>query len=178
MNDTQSKIGKLLQEGEERDAIHIAVLPVVAGNDLTPGAPIGVGEVNGEHYAYSNIFPRRGIVDPFLWDGVTQGERFWMFLTPNTIQDMRHHWKLEGIDVFSPQERAKQWLASFAEENNVSYDELVAGLKAGEVYFGNDTEAPSNAYGQKEALFQHLAILTGRSFSEDHIANTFFRCSC
>lgn len=73
-------IGKLQDENAQRDAIHIAVAPVVAGGDLLPGESIGL--VNGTAKPVTSPI---GIVDPFLKDTVLKGERFLMFLYPNTI---------------------------------------------------------------------------------------------
>ena len=41
---TQEKIGKLLEPTAQRDAIHIAVAPVVAAETLEPGTGIGFEE--------------------------------------------------------------------------------------------------------------------------------------
>lgn len=87
MNDTQSLIGKLVGESEQRDAIHIAVAPVVAGQKLKAGMHVSL--IDGEAVAGGVTV---GIVDPYLGVDVPKGGRFWLFMYPNTITGLRHDW--------------------------------------------------------------------------------------
>ena len=82
-------LGSLI-EGEElpaRDAIHIAVAPVVAAETLSPGQKVKM--VNGRAEASSNP---DGVVDPFLPGPIFTGGTFWLMLFPNTITSLRHEW--------------------------------------------------------------------------------------
>lgn len=88
MSDPITTLGQLLDSSAQRDAIHIAIAPVVAAEFLRVGQSIALdsaGKATGEGAAI-------GIVDPFLKMPVEPGERFWMFLLPNTVTGMRHHW--------------------------------------------------------------------------------------
>lgn len=88
----QDLIGKLLSNDPGRDAIHIAVAPVVcADRSIKPGARIGFAEIGNCERVSSRGEPI-GIADPFLEQPVTTGERFFMFLFPNTITTLRHEW--------------------------------------------------------------------------------------
>lgn len=90
MND-QPKLGELLIGGEKRDAVHIAIAPVVAGESLLPGDHVGFlvdGTVGEQDDPTKNI----GIVDPFLRFGIRKGKEFWLFLYPNTVTSLRHVW--------------------------------------------------------------------------------------
>ena len=81
----QGMIGKLVPDDwTDRDAIHIAVIPMTADSVLLPGQGVNVG---GNH-----LRPYVGIVDPFLQDVVQPGQRFFLFLTPNTVTGITHHW--------------------------------------------------------------------------------------
>ena len=40
------KLGQIIKTPQQRDAIHIAVAPVLAGDDINPGQHIGVDEKN------------------------------------------------------------------------------------------------------------------------------------
>jgi hypothetical protein len=80
-------IGELCRDDARRDAIHFAVAPVEADMDLRPGEHVGVSQGR----ASRDIAPV-GIVDPFLNGEVKEGQRFWLFLYPNTITNLRHVW--------------------------------------------------------------------------------------
>lgn len=87
--DALATLGTILKPGEKRDAIHLAVEPVTAGEKLYPGdhvtikdgiameAPIGKGQ---------------GVVDPFLPDVVRQGQLFWFVMYPRQVHSLRHVW--------------------------------------------------------------------------------------
>lgn len=80
-------IGQLCGADARRDAIHFAVAPVEADADLRPGDHVGVrdGRASRDGAAV-------GIVDPFLKGEIKKGQRFWLFLYPNTVTSLRHVW--------------------------------------------------------------------------------------
>jgi len=87
--EAQLTVGQILQSEARRDAIHFAVAPCVAAEALKPGTHISVdgrAKPSGDDAAV-------GIVDPFLTRAVLSGERFWLFLYPNTITTLRHVWE-------------------------------------------------------------------------------------
>lgn len=75
-------------EGTGRDAIHLAVEPVIAGETLFPGQHIGLS--NGK--AYSTCKKKLGIVDPFVIGSVPKGSKFWLVVFPRQITSLRHVW--------------------------------------------------------------------------------------
>lgn len=92
MKDTPN-IGHLVEDGERRrDAIHIAVAPVTASQDLDPGDHVALVAGTDETVYWDNGEGPTGIVDPFLTNTVKKGQRFWLFLYPNTITGLRHIW--------------------------------------------------------------------------------------
>ncbi|MFO0822607.1 MAG: hypothetical protein U0792_05710 [Gemmataceae bacterium] len=45
-----------------------------------------------------------GIVDPFLREAVRPGQRFWLFMYPNTVTTLRHEWTHPAYATTSTQE--------------------------------------------------------------------------
>lgn len=82
------KLGEKINEPQERDAIHIAVLPVRVVNDCIPGQHV-VGFVFDD-YVSPAAKKHIGVIDPFLKETALYGEKVWLFLYPNTITSLRH----------------------------------------------------------------------------------------
>lgn len=86
------QLGILIEDGDRRrDAVHVAVAAVTAETRLSPGQHIGL--VRADDMELVGPTERNiGIVDPFLTEDVEPGQRFWMFLYPDTISGLRHIW--------------------------------------------------------------------------------------
>jgi len=90
--DALASLGTIIDANEKRDAIHLAVEPVIAGENLRPGDHIMLTE--GKAY-FDHSTGRQfalGIVDPFLTVPVAKGERFWLIVYPRQITSLRHVW--------------------------------------------------------------------------------------
>ncbi len=77
-----------IPDNSGRDAIHLAVEPVVAGHMLRPGELVKIEE----GFAVAASHDATGIVDPFLGGLVYSGQRFWFVVLPRTITSLRHVW--------------------------------------------------------------------------------------
>jgi hypothetical protein len=87
--DALETLGTIHTTPQHRDAIHLAVEPVIAGQSLRPGAHIVVEK----GIAYQTEFGKGlGIVDPFLADWVKKGEAFWFVMYPRQVHSLRHVW--------------------------------------------------------------------------------------
>lgn len=86
------KLGEIIGEPDEakRDAIHIAVAPVIAGDKLSPGQDVGF--LDAERTKVGCVNEPIGIVDPFLKHMVFPEQRIYIMLYPNTITGLRHDW--------------------------------------------------------------------------------------
>lgn len=69
-------LGTRPEPGAQRDAVHVAIIPLVALRVMRPGERLA-----------------NGIVDPFLTEPVQPGERYYLVLYPNTVTGMTHHWE-------------------------------------------------------------------------------------
>jgi len=81
-------LGEAPEEGAKRDAIHVAVAPAIAGETLWPGDKVGF---NHDRTMTTNTKVFVGVVDPFS-NKLQRGERFWLILFPQTVQNLRHEW--------------------------------------------------------------------------------------
>lgn len=92
------KLGSIIQdEDTPRDAIHVAVIPMLAAEVLAPGTPIGFARSGDTVSVGARTRKVLGIVDPFLDRLVQPGELFYMLLLPNTATNLRHQWSHPDI---------------------------------------------------------------------------------
>jgi hypothetical protein len=195
MIDAQFHIGKILDDTARRDAVHFALAPVIASEQLSPGQHIGFVRKN----VVGPCDEPLGIVDPFLPIPVYTGDRFWMFLYPNTITSLRHEWSHDEFDAIvetqpqnpmaanlAPSENfsfddlhanSKSWLIRFSEQMNLSYDELMEAAENSIKYGDYISDGGKwEGFNTPSEFWRHYEIITGKSV-EDHDAN-FFSCSC
>ena len=178
--DALATLGTIIDEHQKRDAIHLAVLPVIAGGKLKPGQDVGLED--GKAFAK---MPFLGIVDPFLSIPVMEGERFWLVIYPRVITSLRHVWSHPAVvnepvsaskmDDMSPSER---WIRNWAMTIPLDYDTIMYGaseyVRAGEyLVFGGLLEGE---YVPDE-FWPHYENVTGKTVKEDK-RGSFFFCSC
>ncbi len=95
-------IGEIPDGTARRDAIHVAVAPVIASQILRAGEHVGL---NADGKAY-HVGPTKngsiGIVDPFVLHPIHMDEGFWLFLYPGTITGLRHLWTHPAFAIKPP----------------------------------------------------------------------------
>lgn len=178
MSDIKSLgIGKIITMEHHRDAIHCAIAPVVAGEDLKPGTHVGISE-SGKAYRSSD---KIGVVDPFLdHSRVRAGETFWLFLYPGTITSLRHEWTHPAFEQKNePQsevESSKRWLENIAMRCGVSYDRMINAVSYDDyINMGENEEYKDVLTGNTYTEFlRHCSIVLGREIT----SASPFSCSC
>lgn len=120
------KLGEIItSDTVYRDAVHIAVAPVIAGERLKPGEHIGL--LNGVAYS---VLDTIGIVDPFLTEDIQIGQKFYIFLYQNTVMGMRHVWshpafKAKPLPEITEDSVASNLLVQMKQEGNLPSFERV-----------------------------------------------------
>ncbi|MDE2010251.1 MAG: hypothetical protein KGJ09_09280 [Candidatus Omnitrophica bacterium] len=181
-DETTRKIGTILDEFAKKDAIHIAVAPVVAGEELQPGDKIVLTQEGKA--VKCTVISALGLADPFIArEKIKKDERFYLFLYPGTITDLRHEWyhpafpeKLNQEIDAQNRESAQLWIRHWAENIGLSYDEA---MEAAHAYVDFDEFLCEGGrwegYSVPEEFWSHFKTLTGK---EPTYMGSFFSCSC
>jgi hypothetical protein len=200
--DALETLGTIIGPDEKRDAIHLAVEPVVARQALSPGDHVTADGF----YAQPGSDNAVGIVDPFLRQDVAPGQRFWLVVYPRQIHSLRHVWTHPAFpdapeltdlkEVQSHEEERRKaseaWLRNFcAHADCPGYEAVMRVLQAcadvdeteGEYGFGCHEYsheylhfAGYDAHGEiPPSFWDHAEIVLGRKL---HKRPTYFSCSC
>jgi hypothetical protein len=168
-------LGSEPAENSERDAIHVAIYPAIAGQDLAPGDHVSL--TDGQ--AYKRKTDRVGIVDPFLKSKVEKGAKFWLLIYQKSVTGMRHHWQhplFQDVPEKKKQEDSESvsWLKNYAESVDVTYNELIASANDW-VDYGNHLVQGGKfeSVWLPDEFWVHYRNVTGKIGS-----GSFFSCSC
>lgn len=172
-------LGELLKGGEERDAIHIAIMPVTAGDYIAPGQRIYVNSDGWARLSGNG----NAIADPFLPGQIYPGQNFYALLFPYTIESLRHEWvhpdfpKSQDPQNHTPSEN---WLRVFADEHYIDFDEMMEAaddLARGhsssmDICFGMEVD-----YHERIEFWDRYGQLRGQIIT-DSVKEEYFRCAC
>ena len=181
MSDIQ--FGKIIYGYQQRDAVHVAVTPIEAGDTLAPGEWVCLKEGVAHKRRSWRDGEAVGFVDPCLEEGVKAGQRFWLWLRPGSITSLRHNWTHPSLPEQPPTSEQKQaamkrmgeigeHIGGFSAEQMVKYYADVA--TRGDGCLPNDIDnydAPADFWEVGE-LITGLVIAPAKK--KDH----YFRCAC
>lgn len=182
--DALATLGTVIDETAGRDAIHLAVEPVVAGERLFPGDHVGRGEDG--RWVRKPRAEAVGIVDPFLDVArVQEGERFWLVIYPRQITSLRHVWEHPAFAEAAPPTRSasETWMRAWAmrhmsadyygERDFVSEDEAYASaIRAGEDHHVGPHESARDHIDSE--WWGHWEAITGKRGQRGE----YFSCGC
>lgn len=180
-------IGTLLKGIEQRDAIHIAILPAMAVEDLSPGDAVRIVHGTKDQIRRVPMEDSTGVVDPFLNTWITKGSWVWVFLHPNSITSIRHEWTHPTVDEHHrPASFSETWLRGFADKWNFDYNDMITyasnpskGTRSNFITArGRDLHSATELGADHELFWLHLEQLTKQKFDEKHIKNFIWSCSC
>jgi hypothetical protein len=119
--DALETLGTIIGPNEKRDAIHLAVEPICAGERLRPGERVFIK--NGMAYFASVTDKAVGIVDPFLSkDGAAPHERFWLVLLPRQITSLRHVWEHPDFPPSEQEVKRTDWDSNYTSDDDDDLD--------------------------------------------------------
>ncbi len=191
--DALATLGTLIGPNEKRDAIHLAVIPAIAGQSLAVGADVYIKDGKAWHFQWDKE-PEEfiGIVDPFLKGEIIEpGSYFWLIIYPRKITSLRHVWEhpafpnADAPPIPTPrQERsllnAMNRIECVAVNAGLTYEELMAEIDDAIRYENNYISAKFSYEpdsGQLSAAFwADWSLVTGRSIPSKR--PEYFSCSC
>lgn len=180
----QPTLGQPIDATAQRDAIHVAIAPVVAPVDLQPGQHVD---------ARGNLTPPHvGIVDPFRTGTICAGDRFYLCLYPNTVTSLRHEWE---HPAFKDLHASEKWLRNYvrcncpydADESDGGYGKFLRRVRDDHEIFYHGSDCHSlGEVEQADELFEHLSVVLGMKVDEAWFAtspngdewHSGYSCSC
>lgn len=119
------KLGSIITTTQQKDAVHIAIVPVISESTLSPGDHIGL-VYPGVSRLVGCVRNNIGIVDPFLKEDVLPGDRFWMFMYPGSISSLRHDWTHAAFDMADEPRNLSQIDTDYRDDSD-SFDCSICG---------------------------------------------------
>ena len=191
-------LGEFAHIDAQRDAIHIAVVPMIAAGELEPGSHVrildGTEDTVTSAYDYESekLVGAIGVVDPFLeyrygcGRGIQHGDRVWVLLYPNTITSLRHTWTHPAFErakvLAGTTSESEKWLMSFADRWHMDYSSMIKYARRGNgeiiIARGTDLHRPSDLGTDEHLFWYHLEKVTGENFDSMHRASVIWSCSC
>lgn len=167
-----------LSDDAKKDAVHVAVAPVIPNADMEPGTKVVFvkpGDTANVRRADKGELPV-GVIDPFKLSRAMKGWHCWMLLMPRSIVGLRHEWSHPAFGGTTDSE-SERWLREFASKYEYGYDDLVAEAVSGEgSFFGTDIDYP-DFYADSD-FWHHIEVVSGEKLSKEHRESASYSCAC
>lgn len=174
----EAKLGQLIDEKSQRDAIHIAIAPVFSDELLYAGQHVGFAEPGNVEKVTAKAKTFVGIIDPFLEERIFPGKRCWLCLYPKSTTPMRHDWSHPAFMKSADKEKSEQWLRAFAASVGVTYGGLTCALSSYGVYqdrLEGERIEGVEGFDIPSECWDQFEIVTGSKINKRAVA---FSCSC
>lgn len=178
----EAKLGNLVYRdtATQRDAVHIAIVLVTAGEDLKPGQRVKFSDdkttvIAAERYGDGVL----GVVDPFIDGEAYKGSRFYLCLFPGSITSLRHNWEHPLFDSTTNKDAARAWIDGFAiSALGISGDHLMSAAERrtyGDWEYDNTEKYKDVDASMWNVFWKHWETVTGETAPDTYAP---FTCSC
>ncbi len=165
------KLGNIIEDQQNR------VAPVSSNETLYPGQHVGL--LDGSVTEVGTLTKCIGIVDPFLSHKVTPGQKFWLFLYPQTVTSLRHEWThpaFTQVSIPNLEAVSKAWLSNIAQQCGVSYERMIEAVdKDDYIPMGQNERYKTVIDGVLDEFQKHCEVVLGRKLGTRPYP---FSCSC
>ncbi len=187
----EAKLGTVPKGDEGRDAVHVAIVPVQASEEIRIG---GLVKLNADGKAVCSDFGSAiGVADPFREQPAGKDSWLWLCLFPKTIKGLRHVWEhpafaaeAMALPMRSDEKPASEaWLKDYVRRHcsywenqpDGGYSEFLRYVRDERwiYYYGSDCHSLSDVDDANE-LFRHLSVVLERRI--DALYFEAFTCSC
>lgn len=177
--DALATLGTIIDKTAKRDAIHLAVYPIVAAEKLYPGQHIGIVDEKATTKAEKKL----GIVDPFVSGFIPDGDMFWLIVYPRQITSLRHVWEHPEFDkppvsIESEFDKSQKWIMDFADRIRQHPTKLMEAadlwVEEGEYTYDN-SESYKDHWEDFTEFWKHYEVVRGK---KPKSLESFFTCSC
>ena len=136
MINKKNVLGKEPEELGKKDAIHTAIVAVMAGGPIEPGERC---DINKDR-TWSSNSKGPGVADPFRKGTILRGKPFWLLLAQDEVPNVQHHWEHPEIDFTPPKERSyNRTIKAVADEYGLTYEQV---MEAADYVVKHDSAAP------------------------------------
>lgn len=128
-----------------RDAFHVPCILVRCNTSVKAGTPVDFVGRSGQ-LVQRTTRVSQAIVDPFLKEDAQPGDLFWVFLNPEIVNDLVHHFAVTGLDDVQPRLKfdrpvAEQLQVAADKLEELGFDEAVLKAMRDEPIDPEDWEA-------------------------------------
>lgn len=180
---SEAKLG-FTPKDNQRDAVHVCIVPIVVGEDMNPGDKVRMGTDRRAYHAQGA--EPVGVIDPFIKLRIAAGQLAYLILTPGTQRTLTHQWTHPAFDG-GTREDSILWVRCFAEQVGLGFAAVMGGADTwlrtwqrykDSQYGGGHYIAAHHLKGQSvpDEFWDHYEAITGDAVPA-HKKGSFFSCN-